>query len=237
MKRTPYGFGEGFADTVPSMNFHVRSSLNKFLFALLGLACQAVALAEADGDLLRTDSATSPTTVNQPIPAQLSEPKKDVQTVALVSPIPPKPRPLSAEEAMPATMVFHDVPVGMVARIIGARIGRKVEVETNSAQPISGDYGHMSLTQALNEAAAKAGLAVIDEGAEGLHLVPRDSLLGKIRPGSVIPVLSTAITPTGKSAADIATEKQREAAQQAADEKRIELLRLRAKLLLQEPGQ
>jgi hypothetical protein len=37
----------------------------------------------------------------------------------------------------------------------------------------------------------------------------------------------------GKSAAEI----QREAAQQAADEKRIELLRLRAKLLLQEPDQ
>jgi hypothetical protein len=138
---------------------------------------------------------------------------------------------------MPATMVFHDVPVGMVAHIIGVRLGQKVEVETNATQLISGDFGHMSLTQALSEAAAKAGLAVIDEGTEGLHLVPRDSLPGKARPGSVTPVSPAAITPTGKSADDIATEKQRSAAQQAADEKRIELLKLRAKLLLEEPDQ
>jgi len=138
---------------------------------------------------------------------------------------------------MPATMIFHDVPVGMVAHIIGVRLGRNVEVETNATQLISGDFGHMSLTEALNEAAAKAGLAVIDEGSEGLHLVPRDSLPGKVRPDFVTPVSPAAITPTGKSAADIAAERQREAAQQAADEKRIELLRLRAKLLLQEPDQ
>ncbi len=86
----------------------------------------------------------------------------------------------------------------------------------------------MSLTEALNEAAAQAGLAVIDEGTEGLHLVPRDSLPGKTRPGSVTPFSPAAITPTGKSVADIAAESQREAAQQAADEKRIELLKLRA---------
>ncbi|HXC01274.1 MAG TPA: hypothetical protein VNU49_01395 [Opitutaceae bacterium] len=134
---------------------------------------------------------------------------------------------------MPATMVFHDVPVGMVAHIIGVRLGQKVEVETNATQLISGDFGHMSLTQALNEAAAQAGLAVIDEGTEGLHLVPRDSLPGKISPGSVTSVSPAAITPIGKSAA----ERQREAAQQAADEKRIELLRLRAKLLLEAPDQ
>jgi hypothetical protein len=134
-------------------------------------------------------------------------------------------------------MVFHDVPVGMVAHIIGVRLGQKVEVETNATQLISGDFGHMSLTQALNEAAAKAGLVVIDEGTEGLHLVPRDSLLGKARPGFVTPVSPAAITPTGKSAAVIAAEQQREAAQQAANEKRIELLKLRAKLLLEEPDQ
>ena len=138
---------------------------------------------------------------------------------------------------MPATMVFHDVPVGMVAHIIGGRLGQKVEVETNATQLISGDFGHMSLTQALNEAAAKAGLAVIDEGTEGLHLVPRDSLSGKASLGSVTPISPAAITPTGKSAADLAAEKQRAAAQQAADEKRIELLKLRAKLLLEEPDQ
>jgi hypothetical protein len=216
----------------------VHNSLYKFLFGLLGLACQAVALADAGNDLLRTDSTvSSPAALNQPIAAQLPEPKKEVMTVALVSPIPPKPRPLSADEAMPATMVFHDVPVGMVAHIIGVRLGQKVEVETNATQLISGDFGHMSLTQALNEAAAKAGLAVIDEGVEGLHLVPRDSLLGKARPGSVTPVSPTAITPTGKSETDLAAERQRAAAQQAADEKRIELLKLRAKLLLEEPDQ
>jgi hypothetical protein len=203
----------------------VHSRLNKFLFALLGLA---------GSHLLWADSFISPTAeINQPIPAHLSEPKKDALTVALVSPIPPKPRPLSADETIPATMVFHDVPVGMVAHIIGVRLGQRVEVETNATRLISGDFGHMSLTQALNEAAVKAGLAVIDEGTGGLHLVPRDSLLGKTRPGSVAPVSPAAITPMGKSAAEI----QREAAQQAADEKRIELLRLRAKLLLQEPDQ
>jgi hypothetical protein len=216
----------------------VQTSLYKSLFALLGLAGQAVALAEAGSDLLRTDSTVSPAAaLNQPIPAQSREPSKEVMTVALVSPIPPKPSPLSAEEAMPATMVFHDVPVGMVAHIIGARLGQKIEVEANGTQPISGDFGHMSLTQALNEAATKAGLAVIDEGTEGLHLVPRDSLLGKTSPGSVTTVSPAAITPTGKSATDLAAEMQREAAQQAADEKRIELLRLRAKLLLEDPDQ
>jgi len=138
---------------------------------------------------------------------------------------------------MPATMVFHDVPVGMVAHIIGVRLGQKVEVETNATQLISGDFGHMSLTQALNEAAAQAGLVVIDEETEGLHLVPRDSLSGKASHGSVIPVSPAAITQMGKLAADIAAERQREAAQQAADEKRIELLRLRAKLLLEAPDQ
>jgi hypothetical protein len=229
----------------------MQTSLYKFLFALLGLAGQAAALAEADGDLLRTDSATSPAAVfNQPIPAHLPESKKDVATVALVTPIPSKQRSLSAEETMPATMVFHDVPVGMVAHIISVRLGQKVEVETNATQLISGDFGHMSLTQALNEAAAKAGLAVIDEGTEGLHLVPRESLPDKARPGSATPVSPAAIAPIGKSAADpldllgalsmpkrLATERQREAAQQAADEKRIELLKLRAKLLLEEPDQ
>jgi len=134
---------------------------------------------------------------------------------------------------MPATMAFHDVPVGMVAHIIGVRLGQKVEVETNATQLISGDFGHMSLIQALNEAAAKAGLVVIDEGTEGRHLVPRDSLLGKARLGSVTSVSPAAIMPTGKSEA----ETQREAALKAADEKRIELLRLRVKLLLAEPDQ
>jgi hypothetical protein len=207
----------------------VQTGRYKFLFILTGLAT---------GHLLLADSTiSSPAALNQPISTQSPEPKKEVMTVALVSPIPPKPRPLSANEAMPATMVFNDVPVGMVAHIIGVRLGQKVEVETNATQLISGDFGHMSLNQALNEAAAKAGLAVIDEGAEGLHLVPRDSLLGKVRPGSVTPVSSAAITPTGKSASDIADERQRAAAQQAADEKRIELLKLRAKLLLEEPDQ
>jgi len=134
-------------------------------------------------------------------------------------------------------MVFHDVPVGMVAHIIGTRLGQKVEIETNATQLISGDFGPMSLTQALNETAAKAGLAVIDEGTEGLHLVPRDSLPGKASPGSMSLVSPAAITPTGKSTDGLAAERQREAAQQTADEKRIELLRLRAKLLLEEPGQ
>ena len=201
----------------------------KFLFILTGLAT---------GHLLWADAAVSPdAAINQPNPAQLPESSKDVVTVALVTPIPPKQRSLAVEEAMPATMVFHDVPVGVVAHIIGVRLGQKVEIETNATQLISGDFGHMSLTQALNEAAAKAGLAIIDEGPEGLHLVPRDSLLGKASPDSVIPVSPAAITPTGKSAADLAADKQREAAQQAADEKRIELLRLRAKLLLEEPDQ
>jgi hypothetical protein len=216
----------------------VQTNPYKVLFALLGLAGQAMALADAGSDLLRADSTVSPAApLNQPIPAQMPEPSKEVMTVALVSPIPPKPRPLSTEDAMPATMVFHDVPVGMVAHIIGVRLGQKVEVETNATQLISGDFGQMSLTEALNEAAAEAGLAVIDEGTEGLHLVPRDSLPGKASHGSVIPVSAAAITPTGKSAADIAAERQREAAQQAADEKRIELLRLRAKLLLEAPNQ
>jgi hypothetical protein len=207
----------------------VQTGRYKVLFVLTGLAA---------GHLLRADSAASPSTaVNQSIPAHLSEPQKEALTVALASPIPPKLRPLSAENVMPATMDFHDVPVGMVAHIIGARLGRKVEVETNATQLISGDFGHLSLTEALDEAAAKAGLAVIDEGSEGLHLVPRDSLPGKTRPDSVTAVSPAAIEPTGKSVADLAAEKQRETAQQAADEKRIELLRLRAKLLLQEPGQ
>jgi hypothetical protein len=226
-------FAKSLPNTIRVISF-MQTSRYKFLFALLGLACQAVALAETGGDLLRANSiVSSPAAVNQPITAQLPEPSKEVITVALVSPLPPKPRPLSAEEAMPATMVFHDVPVGMVAHILGVRLGQKVEVETNATQLISGDFGHMSLTQALNEAAAKAGLAVIDEGTEGLHIVPRDSLLGKVSPRSVTLVSPSAITPMGKSAA----ERQREAAQQAADEKRIELLRLRAKLLLQEPDQ
>jgi hypothetical protein len=212
----------------------VQTNLYKFLFALLGLAGQAVALAGDGGNLLRTDSAASPAVaLNQPIPAQLPEPSKEVMTVALVIPLPPKPSPLSAKETMPATMIFHDVPVGMVAHIIGTRLGQKVEVETNATQQISGDFGHMSLTQALNEAAAKAGLAVIDEGIKGLHLVPRGSLPGNVRPGSVTPVSPAAIAPMGKSA----DKRQCEAAQQAADEKRIELLRLRAKLLLEEPDQ
>jgi hypothetical protein len=205
----------------------------KFLLILTGLGA---------GHLLRADPTVSPAAaLNQPIPAQSPEPGKEVMTVALVTPIPPKPRPLSADETMPATMVFHDVPVGMVAHIIGVRLGQKVEVETNATQLISGDFGHMSLTQALNEAAAKAGLVVIDEGTEGLHLVPRDSLPGTARPGSLTPVPPAAITPTGKSADEpldlLGAEQQREEAQQVADEKRIELLRLRAKLLLQEPGQ
>ena len=151
---------------------------------------------------------------------------------------------------MPAAMVFHDVPVGMVAHIIGVRLGQKVEVETNATRSISGDFGHVSLTQALNEAAAKAGLVVLDEGSEGLHLVPRDSLLGKVSPSSVTPVLPAALRLMGKSADGpldllgalslskrLAAERQREAAQQVADEKRIELLKLRARLLLEEPGQ
>jgi hypothetical protein len=207
----------------------VQTGRYKFLIILTGLAT---------GHLLWADSTVSPpAALNQPISAQSPEPKKEVMTIALASPLPTKSRPLSADEAIPATMVFHDVPVGMVAHIIGVRLGRKVEVETNATQFISGDFGHMSLTQALNESAAKAGLAVIDEGTEGLHLVPRDSLPGKARPGSMTPVSPAIITPTGKSAADLAAEKQRAAAQQAADEKRIELLKLRAKLLLEDPDQ
>jgi hypothetical protein len=222
--------------------FRVQTSLHKFLFILTGLAT---------GHLLWAGPTASPASVlNQPIPAHLPESRKDVVTVAFVTPISPKQRPPSADEAMPATMVVHDVPVGVVAHIIGVRLGRKVEVETNVTQLISGDFGHMSLTQALNEAAAKAGLVVIDEGSEGLHLVPRDSLPGKASPGPVAPVSPAAITPMGKSAADpldllgalspskrLAAERQRGAARQAADEKRIELLKLRAKLLLEEPDQ
>jgi hypothetical protein len=228
----------------------VQTGRYKFLFILTGWAT---------GHLLWADSTASPAAaLNQPIPVHLPESSKDVVTVALVTPIPPKPHPLLSDEAMPATMIFHDVPVGMVAHIIGVRLGRKVEVETNATQLISGDFGHMRLTQALNEAAAKAGLAVIDEGSEGLHLVPRDSLPGKAGPGFMSPVSPAAITPIGKSADGprdgfdgltasllgalslskrLAAERQREAAQQAADEKRIELLRLRAKLLLEEPDQ
>jgi hypothetical protein len=220
------------------MIFRVQTSVHKLLFALLGLACQAVALAKADDHLLRADADISPATaINQPVPAHLPGAREDVVTVALATPTTPKPHPLSADEAMPATMVFHDVPVGMVAHIIGVRLGRKVEVETNATQLISGDFGHMSLRQALNEAAAKAGLMVIDETPEGLHLVPRDSLPGKVGPGSATPVSPAAITPMGKSASELAAEKQREAALKAVDEKRIELLKLRAKLLLQEPEQ
>jgi hypothetical protein len=207
----------------------VQTSLHKFLFILTGLAT---------GHLLWADPAISPTAApNRPIPAQLPESKKDMVTIAFVTPIPPKPHSLSTDEAMPATMVFHDIPVGIVAHIIGVRLGQKVEIEANTTELISGDFGHMSLTQALNEAAAKAGLAVIDEGTEGLHLVPRDSLLGKARPGSVTTVSPAAIMPTGKSADGLAAERQCKAAQQAADEKRIELLKLRAKLLLEEPDQ
>jgi hypothetical protein len=207
------------------MNVPVQTGRYKFLLILTGLAT---------GHLLWADPIISRSAdVNQPIPSHSPEPSKEVMTVALVTPIPPKPRPLSAEETMPATMAFHDVPVGMVAHIIGVRLGQKVEVETNATQLISGDFGHMSLIQALNEAAAKAGLVVIDEGTEGRHLVPRDSLLGKARLGSVTSVSPAAIMPTGKSEA----ETQREAALKAADEKRIELLRLRVKLLLAEPDQ
>jgi hypothetical protein len=218
----------------------VQTGRYKFLVILTGLAT---------GHLLWADSTASPAAaLNQTIPAHPPESRKDVVTIAFVTPIPPTPHPLSADEAMPATMVFHDAPVGMVAHIIGVRLDQKVEVEANATKLISGDFGHMGLTQALNEAAAKAGLSVIDEGSEGLHLVPRDSLLGKVRPGSVTTVSPAAITPMGKSAAGpldgfdgltaglLGAEKQREAAQQVADEKRIELLKLRAKLLLEEPG-
>jgi hypothetical protein len=207
----------------------VQTGPYQFTFALLGLA---------GGPLLRADSVTFPTAaVNQPVAAHLSEPREEVVTVALVIPTSPKQRPLPAEEVMPSAMVFHDVPVGLVARIIGVRLGQKVEIEANATQPISGDFGHMDLIQALNEAAAKAGLVVIDEGPEGLHLVPRDSSLGKARSGSVPSVLTVAVTPIGKSTADLAAESQRKAVLKAADEKRIELLKLRAKLLLQEPDQ
>ena len=210
----------------------------KVLFALFGLASQAATLAEAGSPLPQADSAAVPVAaVIQPVSACLPESKKDVPTVALATPAPPRPRTFPAEEVMPAAMVFHDVPVGLVAHIIGVRLGQKVEVEANAAQPISGDFGHMRLIQALNEAAAQAGLAVIDEGPEGIHLVSRDSLSGKASSGPAPSVLPVAVTPTGKSAADLAAENQRESILIAADEKRIELLRLRAKLLLQEPGQ
>jgi len=224
------------------MNFPVRTGRYKFLFILTGLAT---------GHLLWADSTASPAAaLNQPNQAHLTESRKNVVTVALVTPIPPKQRSLSPEETMPATMAFHDVPVGMVAHIIGVRLGQKVEVEANARELISGDFGHMRLSQALNEAAAKAGLAVIDEGTEGLHLVPRGSMPRKVRPDSVTSVSPAAITPMGKSAADpldllgamgtpkrLAAERKREAAQQAADEKRSELLKLRARLLLEEPDQ
>jgi hypothetical protein len=153
-----------------------------------------------------------------------------------IAPAPPKQRPLPADEVMPSAMSFHDVPVGMVAHIIGVRLGQKVEVETNTMHLISGDFGQMNLIQALNEVAAKAGLAVIDEGTDGLHLVSRFSSLVKADPCFMTSVLSVAGTPTGKSTADLAAEKQREAVLKAANEKRIKLLTLRGKLLLEEPA-
>jgi hypothetical protein len=217
------------------MIFRVQTGLYKFPFVLLGLACQAVALAEAGGYPVLADPAiSSVAAANQPVSAHLPAPNGAVETIASATPAPPKQQPLSVGEMMPTAMVFHDAPVGMVAHIIGARLGQKVEVEANATQPISGDFGHLNLIQALNEAAAKAGLAVIDEGAEGLHLIPPDSLLGNARSGSVDLVSPAAISPIGKSADGLAAEKQREAVLKAADEKRIELLRLRAKLLLQE---
>jgi hypothetical protein len=211
------------------MTFPVQTSLYKFLFILLGLA---------DGHLLWADATISPAAaLKQPIPACFPETRKDGATGTLATPAAAKPRPLWADEAMPATMIFRDVPVAMVAHIVGRRLGQKVEVETNATHLISGDFGHLSLNQALHDAAAKAGLVVIDEGKEGLHLVSRDSLLGKVRPDSVTPVFAATVTPIGKSAVDLAAERQRDAALKAADEKRIDLLKLRAKLLLEEPDQ
>jgi hypothetical protein len=185
----------------------MQIGVHKFLFVLFGLTGQAIALAEPAGHLLPGGPATAPMTKQQPLPV---------------------------EEVMPSAISFHDVPVGMVAQIIGVRLGQKVEVETNGSQFISGDFGHMNLIQALNEAAAKAGLAVIDEGPDGLHLVSRFSSLVKADPRSMTSVLSAAVAPTGKSAADLAAEKQREAVLKAANEKRIKLLTLRAKLLREE---
>jgi hypothetical protein len=212
------------------MNFRGPTGRYKLFATLLGLAA---------GHMLRAGDSAMPSMVgvNLPGPAYSPQQSENVQTVALLAPAPPKPAPLSAEAAMPSAMVFHEVPVGIVAQIIGVRLGQKVEVETSSRYLISGDFGHMNLIQALNEAAAKANLVVIDEGPEGLHLVSRYSSLVKTKSDSMISVLPVAAAPTGKSAAELAAEEQHAAALKAADEKRIELLKLRAKLLLQEPEQ
>jgi hypothetical protein len=134
---------------------------------------------------------------------------------------------------MPSAMVFHDVPVGIVARVIGARLGRNIEIETGDARLVSGDFGHGSLIQALSDAAGKAGLVVVDEGAEGLHLVSRNRFSVA---GHAVPAVDSVVgTPMGLSAADLAEKKQREEILKAAEAKRSKLLRLRAKLLLEEP--
>jgi hypothetical protein len=215
------------------MLFPARTLFYRILFVSLGLTGQAVTFAANDLPRPSNEStASSAAAVHPSVSADL--PAGNAADVA-AAPVSPGPRAIPSDEVMPSAMIFRDVQVGVVAQIIGARLGRKVEVEANAKQPISGNFGATGLLQALTEAAAQAGLAVMDEGPAGLRLV---SCAGSsIKAGGVISVLPVEAAPIGKSTADLAVERQRTEVLIAADEKRIELLKLRAKLLSEEAGE
>ncbi|HSY53322.1 MAG TPA: hypothetical protein VK785_02695, partial [Opitutaceae bacterium] len=104
------------------MNFRERTSRYKLFATLFGLAAGHIVWAG--------DSATPSTVgVNLPDPTHSPKPSENMQTIALLAPSTPKPAPLPPEAAMPSAMVFHEVPVGVIAQIISVRFGQKVEVE------------------------------------------------------------------------------------------------------------
>jgi hypothetical protein len=146
-------------------------------------------------------------------------------------------RSFPADEAMPAPMVFKHDRLEMAVNIIAARLGLNVQIESGGDHPVSGDYSHTNLRAALDDIAAQAGLVVIDEGAAGLRIVARSNLPaggGYSSTGSFQPVDGV---PTGKSAAELAAERQLADKLRADQEKRVQLLRTQAALLQQDAPQ
>jgi hypothetical protein len=142
-------------------------------------------------------------------------------------------RSFPADEAMPAPMVFKHDRLDMAVNIIAARLGLSVQIESGGDRPVSGDYSHTNLRDALDDLTAQAGLVVIDEGAAGLHIVARSNLPADRGNGLRASFQPVDGVPTGKSAAELAAERQIADKLRADQEKRVQLLRAQAALLQQ----
>ncbi len=74
---------------------------------------------------------------------------------------------VTAPAAMPAAALrFNRMLLGNVARVLSARFRTMVTITAHADAPITGDFSSLDLPQALQEAAAQAGLVVLPAGSD-----------------------------------------------------------------------